>query len=340
MDVINKRRSQAGPTSAQSIAQRQQTLATGKAGMGQTGPAMSNLQAQVAAQAGQAQQAAQGLGVQQQTSAMMQQQAQGDQAFAAAQQQQQRQFGVQQQAIQAQEQIQMQQREAQDQMASQQLRQQEQQARERMSNQYANQLAELTSQHGIVTNQILGGLGRARQELGADKFYAGLEQLGHIMAMSDRAYADEIVRVGQINNLKDEIAFKREATELAFGQSMEILKQTMDIQALINAEARETGRIVRQMKDDTAWELGMQAAKEESYKQMMQGMNSTAKASTKVDWESVLKEDTTNDTLTGSPHAGPVAGGTYGPTSSGPAYQDPTSRGGYYNTPNTRWEWE
>lgn len=332
-DIIKKRKAQnQGPSSAQSIAQRQQRLATGKSMGTQVGPAMSNIAAQTAAQSGQAQQAAQQFQTAQAASGLAQQQQQGDQAFAAAQRQQQRQFGVQEQGLLAEGQIQMQQRDAQDQMASQQLKQSEQQAREKLNNQYANGLAELTSERSMVENQVFQGLEFARKTLASDVFNAGVEQLGHMLAMSDRAYLDEITRVGQMHNLRDEIAFKREATELAFGQDLEILRQQFDIQALINADARETRLAIQDMSDNTAWQLAEQAAQEEAYKNVIQGISAGSKAAAGADWGGGE-----GGTLTGASQPGPLAGGTYGPTSSGPAYQDPTSSGGSYSTPNTGW---
>ena len=83
MDIIKQRKQAAGtaPASAQQLAEQQATAATGKVGRGAGGPQMSNLGAQLAAQATQAQQQ------QLATQGAMQ-----TQALTAAEQQQDKQF--------------------------------------------------------------------------------------------------------------------------------------------------------------------------------------------------------------------------------------------------------
>lgn len=279
LDII-KQRKQARPaaTAAGDVAALQQTAATGKAAAPTTGPAVSGVQSQLAAQAGAAQQQQIGLAGmvadQQLGAAERLQQQQIEQ-----QQRQQRQRHAQQlKAISAETQITDARRQAEDQMARERLKATEQANTTQLNNSYAEALKELATNRQIVEQDIFSQAKQERQQLTVDKYEAHLEQIAHITALSDRKYIDEITRIGRLRNLQDDIEFRREAIELAFGNDLEILNQQFDMQRLMNVEEREFKNAMADIDINTAVELAKIAAKEQAYANIIQGTTTAAAA--------------------------------------------------------------
>lgn len=273
MDIINKRKQQFGmaPASAQTMAEQTQQTATGKVGRGGATPAISNVEAQLAAQAGQAQQA--GLAAQQagQMQALGQQERMIQQQQDLAGRQQAQQLQQQQQQLLAQQNMADQQRAAQEQMAAKELKARDVNNTKQLNNAYANALADLASQRNITEQNLFEYARQERDKLGLEKSNAFLEQVAHAMALADRKYVDTLVRLGEENNLRDELNFKKEAMKTAFGNDFDILSQQLDMQALMNADARESKQLLAKMDINAAIQLAEQAAKEEAYKNIITG---------------------------------------------------------------------
>lgn len=278
MDIINQRKkTQApAPVAAGDVLAQQQAAATGKVSRTSGGPAISNVGSQLAAAAGQQQMAAldtQGM-IQQQ--ALSQAETQQDQRFGLAQSAQQSQMGQQQANLAAQTQQADAARAAREQMAVRELQQKEDLGTRELSDGYSNALANMASERNIVEQDIFRNAAQERDKLGAEQFRAYLDQSAHAMAMSNQKYVDEITRIGQKANLRDEIEFRREAQRLAFGQDFDIMGQQFDMQKLMNADEREFRKAMADMDIDTALRLAEQAAKEQAYKQVLTGATNMA----------------------------------------------------------------
>lgn len=275
LDVLRKKKQQLGPgpttPQAGDMAALQATAATGKAGRAGTGPQMSNVGAQLAGQQGQAaRQALNVQGMQQQQALGAAEQAQEDQ-FKLAQKGLEQRAEQQQADLLTQETMQNQQRQAQDEMALKDRKAKEARTGQLMTNQYANALANLASQRGIAEQQLFEEARQVRSELDHDKYLSYLDQVAHSAAMSDRKYVDEITKIGQMRNLKDQLAFKKEAAQIAFGNDFEILRQNFDMQKLINADRRQAQQIISQMDIDTALKMAEIASKEAAYTNIIKG---------------------------------------------------------------------
>ena len=279
MDIIKKRR-QGGPAavSAEDVATHQQAGATGKVGRSTGGPKMSNVGSQLAAQQGQAQ-----LGAIQ-TQGMAQTQALGaaekaqDAQFKLAGSQQDQKLAGQQAGLAAQTRITNSQRAAQEEMAVKQMTQQEKLQGAEMNQRYSDALHNLAAERGITEQQIFGEIARNRDQLSLDKKQSFLSQTAHVMAMSDKKYTDEIRRVGDMYNFKDQLNFKMESQRLAFGQDYALLNQQFNMQSLANTEQREFQEEMANMSLDTALALAGQAAKEQAYKSILTGMTGAVTA--------------------------------------------------------------
>lgn len=322
-DIIRQRKQQAaGPASAQTMADLQRATSTGKATTRPTGPAISNIASQVAAQAGQAAQRQQQFGIDQQVRGLAQAEQQQDTQFA-----QQQRFMGQQQAdqvaeITARQGIADRNRAAEEEMATARLTQNEEIQTRQITNEFSNRLADLASQHDITTNELFSWARQQRDTLSFDKFQANLESLGAAMALSDRKYTDEIRRIGQIQNLDDELKFREESLRLAMGQDMEILGQQFDLQKLINADEREYRRMIASMDINTALALADQAAKEQAYKNMITGVTNVATTLASQDWTSPSGTAPTDTTVGGGTTVS-TSGNQTSRRSTQPQYFDP-----------------
>lgn len=273
IDVLRKKPNQAQPAAitAGQVQEQAATGATGKAQVPATGPATSNIAGQLAGQ--QMKQAGEGLAT--------------EQALAGTQLAQQAEEQKAAQALQAQGQ-QIQREEAlkditaKEQMTGQRLQTQAEMERvgrgerERsfytnLNNQYANTLADLASQRGIVENDLFQNLSQEMESLSDAQSASRLEQLAHSLAMSDRSYMDEIEMIGAERGLRDELAFKREANQLVFGKNLEILNKRLDAESLLNADAREFKRAMAEIDINTAIEIAQQAAKAQAAANIIQG---------------------------------------------------------------------
>lgn len=277
LDIIkSKKKAMPAPEQAETLRRIGTAGATGKAVGPQTGPAMSNIAAQRAAQAGQAQmeqvELAQTAGQQQLGFA----QQMGERQVQSAEDAQRQQFLQQQRQLQTQQIIQDQRRATQADMAAEAMLAQEQNLSKQLESSYANILSKLATDRGIAEQDIFQYAKQARAELGAERYRAFLEQTAHAMALSDKKYTDTLRRIGQKRDLQNQINFKREAMQLAMGQDFEILGQQFNMQRLMGADAREFKTQLAKMDMNTAIQLAEQASKEAAYKSMITGATNIA----------------------------------------------------------------
>lgn len=311
LDIIKQRKQAAGtnPVSAQALAEQQATAQTGKAVTTGAGPAMSNVQAQMAAQAtkaGQQQLATQGAIQNQATAAAEQTQ---NQQFQLAQSQQAAGMQRAQRDIAARQTMSDAQRAAQEQMAMKEMNARETTQMKQMSNAYAESLANLASERGIVEQDIFAEAARMRDQLDFEKYQAFLDQAGHVLAMTNQEYLDNLRRVGQEQRLRDQLAFRKEATQIAFGQDFQFLNQQFDQQRLLNSDRRDFERMMSEMDMNTAILMAEQAAKEQAYKNMIMGATSIGVGLSGMDWSSGGTGTAANSTgmVTEQGNAGPNA---------------------------------
>lgn len=282
IDVLRKQQQQKAipPVPRTSVEALRGLMSYGQTGKVQqrTGPAAVSLAAQTAQagvqQAGeQIQSAAQRQAAAQQAQLEEQQAAQAQQAQAIDFQAAQAQRGIaagEQQAIAR--------RQTEEEMAATRRSAQEEQAINQITNTYANALADLASQRKTTENELFSGLRQEMASLSADKQLARMQQLGHMMAMSDKEYVRSIQQVGALQGLQDDIAFKIEADKLAFGKDLEILQQRFDAEALLQADARKFKEEMEDMSLDHALEMADLAMREQNAKSFMEGLGGVATA--------------------------------------------------------------
>lgn len=265
------RQTQPAPTSVQ---QMRESITTGMTGreQRQAGPATSSIGQQVAQQQAQAQQQA----LTQQQDLQAQQLGRGIEAQEA-------QLGLQQKQLQArtdqalkgieaEEQMATERRAAKSDIADMQLSEQEAAFSEKVSNAYANRIADLASERGIVENNLLADFRRETASLEKDKQLAALSQLGHDLALADQRYVSQIQKIGALQGLRDDLEFQREADRLAFGGKLDILSERMDQQRILKADQREFAKMMSEIQLEDALKIAEEAQRAANTQSMVDGL--------------------------------------------------------------------
>ena len=109
----------------------------------------------------------------------------------------------------------------------------------RMNAQADSTIKQLESEKNMTVNEIWGSFERSNTELAFREDAAAMEQIAFDMRLKDQKYVDHITRVGKFRGLEDELAFRKEATELAFGESYKLLQQNATWSAAYDRGTRE-----------------------------------------------------------------------------------------------------
>lgn len=104
--------------------------------------------------------------------------------------------------------------------AFQRLDTQEEMKREAVTMQAEQAVANLLSNRKLSENDIFASFRQDERELEFRRDQAALEQMGTMMALRDRAYIDELDRIGRQRRLDDEQAFTKESARLALGDQL------------------------------------------------------------------------------------------------------------------------
>jgi hypothetical protein len=251
----------------------ERTLVAGQTGRAQQeqGPAASGLGAQIAQQ--QAQAAQQALSSEQQAAQQELATQQQLQAEAAKTQERGLEMGRETALadISAQQRMAGETREAREAQASAALAAQASMFAERVTNTYAETLKDLVSARGITEQDIFQEYSQAMDALEADKAAAELEQLGHLLAFSDKQYVDSIQRIAREQGMRDELEFKKQSQEIIMAAELSILGDKLNFERALNADDREFRREMAKMDLDSALRLAEIATKEANTVQMIEG---------------------------------------------------------------------
>ncbi len=110
-------------------------------------------------------------------------------------------------------------------------------------------------QNNIRTQQLLGDLSRDRGSLDLDKDRSKLEQVSFLMSMQDRKYTDELEAIGKRRRLDDEVAFRNEMEQVAFRDSIDILRDKLGKGDVLAANDREFATAMSNLSLDEAMKI-------------------------------------------------------------------------------------
>ena len=164
-------------------------------------------------------------------------------------------------------------------------------AREQMtiaqtSARYDQTLKQLTSDRGIAEDDIFEQFRQGNEELADREDAANLEQLAFTLRLRDTQYIDHITRVAKLNNLEDELAFRKEAASLRMGEETALMMDQFGFLEQYDQDARAFSEKMMSMDIDNALALSDAMAKDAAKSQMISGVVSGASAVAGMDWGS------------------------------------------------------
>ncbi len=136
-----------------------------------------------------------------------------------------------------------------------------------LSNRATLTLSALAAERSIARDNIFSNAKMENADLAQRKDAASLEQKAFLLAMSDKSYLDQLEKIGVDRNLRDAIAFDKEAHNLTYGHDLAALLQQFEFQSGQNTKERSmkeqlstlsNGQII-QLADLAAKQANMQA---------------------------------------------------------------------------------
>lgn len=112
-----------------------------------------------------------------------------------------------------------------------------------------------TIQAKMQTNQLLSDLQRDRASIDLNKDRAKLEQASFLLAMQDKRYLDDLQEVGRRRRLDDEVRFRQEMLETAFGEQLGLLQDKLQKEDIMQASDREFSDALSQMTVEDAFQV-------------------------------------------------------------------------------------
>lgn len=157
---------------------------------------------------------------------------------------------------------------------------QEEMQQQQLESAYTTRLRQLEAQRDIALNDLFGEFGRSQQDLENRKDAAELEQMAHVMALSDRQYLDELDRIGKERNLRSDMAFREETARTVLGESTKNLMDDLEWTADFNAQQRDWERQLTQMSAGQAIELARSQIADSNRRAVVAGVGKILQAGT------------------------------------------------------------
>lgn len=131
----------------------------------------------------------------------------------------------------------------------------EEMKRDTITSQAEQAVANLLSNKKISENDIFASFAQDERELEFRRDQASIEQLGTMLALRDRAYVDELERVGRQRNLDDQQGFEKEAARLALGDQTALYLEKLEWTEADLVDNLRFAEKMSQMDINQAWAL-------------------------------------------------------------------------------------
>lgn len=149
---------------------------------------------------------------------------------------------------------------------------------ELLNHQASSQLKQLAADRGLTVDNLFRDFDFSERELAFRKDAARLEQLGFMMAMQDRAYLDELNRIGIERDLTDRIAYAEEMQNTIFGQNMSMVIDDLGFRRKLGDNQREWDRVLASMDLESAMAIAAAQARDANTTAMWSGGGAAVKA--------------------------------------------------------------
>lgn len=125
----------------------------------------------------------------------------------------------------------------------------------------AQQNAFNTVQNRVQTNAILNSLAQDKGNIQTQQKQAALEQVSFNLSMQDKQYTDTIQNIGARRRLDNDVNFKSEQQQIAFGNSLSILQQKLGESDVLAASDRDFQKALSNLSIQDAMKIAqIQAA--------------------------------------------------------------------------------
>lgn len=162
--------------------------------------------------------------------------------------------------------------------AMQRLDSNEEMRREKITMEAEQAVANLLSNKKLTENDIWQSFQQDERELEFRRDQAAIEQMGTMMALRDRAYVDELDRIGRQRRLDDQLSFEKESARLALGDQLALY---LDKLGWAEADLTDNLRFAEklaQMDINQAWAMLKMASDAASAAQVASGVTGIASA--------------------------------------------------------------
>jgi hypothetical protein len=139
-------------------------------------------------------------------------------------------------------------------------------------------LRELTSQRKLELDDMFTAFQQSNQELEFRKDAADLEQLGFTLAMTDRAYLDELNRVGRERQLVNDMRFREELASITFGANVAALADDLGFMEDLNASQRVWEKELTEMNANDKIDLARAMVRDQARRNQWTGAGTAATA--------------------------------------------------------------
>lgn len=156
-------------------------------------------------------------------------------------------------------------------------------------------LREMAATRNIKMDSLFSSFKKSNVELEDRKDAAKLEQVGFLLAMQDQRYLDEINRVGNMKNLKNDISFQEEMNHLVWGQETSLLMNNLDFKWDQDVKDSDFAKQLSKIDIDAALSMANASLQEAQQQAMYEGGGTVLSAGLRYaarDPEDKKKKDT------------------------------------------------
>jgi hypothetical protein len=144
-----------------------------------------------------------------------------------------------------------------------------------MNSKASQALNNLSAEYGLNSDDIFSSFKRENVALEARRDAAQLEQLGHVLALQDKAYLDELNRIGERRKLYDKANWEKEKRSVIYGANLSRIMEDLGFRRGEDIKDRNFQEQMTRIDLDTALSMAVQAAKDANTTAMASSIIST-----------------------------------------------------------------
>jgi hypothetical protein len=180
-----------------------------------------------------------------------------------------------------------------------------------------SQLKRMASERGVAVDMLFSEFQAESKQLAYRKDAAELDQIGVLLAMSDKAYLDELSRVGREMELVDNMNYERERTQIVLGNELSALMDELNFKTGYNATGRDFERMLAEINGTFAMQIANAVINDNNKRLVVQGVTDGVKAGADIAAKSYTSNSATTTNNNPAPQSRVGSPGQARPTSGG-----------------------